>query len=151
MEQYYNGLKSHFTSSVVKLSAKVVEEPEAKVSAAIDAIIKGLLEKIAKNGNKQEIEEILVEAGNLKILTSVATICQNQITPDQQRIGDDLLQHLLGDGAADFTEEVVKKTATTAVSVNRLTDIVAPVVAGYLGETLKKEKLTMTDLVNKLK
>lgn len=150
MSQIYESLKKLISPDMIAIASATVEEKSANVSTASSSIIAGLLAVMLKKGHSQQIKNILETAGNLNILNYVDRICEENPTQDQQRIGDDFLQHLLGDKAADFTDPIAKQSGISQVATNRLVSIIAPVVAGYLGSKLVNDNWSMTQLINEI-
>jgi len=140
MKQIYESIKDLIGSDLIVKAANVLDEKEAKVSQATSSIISSLLGVILKNGDTARMRNILDEGGNLNILSDLDNICQERPSKDQQKIGDDFLQELLGDKAADFSNPIAEQTGISKVATNRLVSILAPIVAGYLGNRLHKEQ-----------
>ncbi|MCD7973396.1 MAG: OmpA family protein [Candidatus Azobacteroides sp.] len=150
MEQIYDSLKALLNQDMIAKAAKVVEENDSNVSTASNSIIAGLLGVMLKNGVTPQLREIFEEAGNQNILADVKNICNEKITKDQQRVGDNFLQHLLGDKAANFTNPIAEKAGITKVATNRLVAILAPVVAGYFGNKMTKENWSLHQILNRI-
>lgn len=150
MEQIFNSLKSLITPELVSLASSKLEESESKISSTVPSIFASLLGVILKKGNSPQLKNILDEAGNLNILSDLGAICGETPTHDQQKIGDDFLQHLLGDKATDFTNAIAADKGVTKVAVNRLVSIVAPIIAGFLGNKLKHENWSMPTLLKNI-
>lgn len=150
MEQIFNSLKTLITPELVSLASSKLEESESKISSTVPSIFASLLGVILKKGNSPQLKNILDEAGNLNILSDLGAICGETPTHDQQKIGDDFLQHLLGDKATDFTNAIAADKSVSKVAVNRLVSIVAPIIAGFLGNKLKHENWSMPTLLKNI-
>lgn len=150
MEQIFNSLKTLITPELVSLASSKLEESESKISSTVPSIFASLLGVILKKGNSPQLKNILDEAGNLNILSDLGAICGETPTHDQQKIGDDFLQHLLGDKATDFTNAIAADKGVSKVAVNRLVSIVAPIIAGFLGNKLKHENWSMPTLLKNI-
>lgn len=148
MEQIFNSLKALITPELLSVASRKLEESESKISATIPSIYAGLLAIILKKGNSPQLKNLLDEAGNLDILADADMACSETPTIEQQRIGDEFLQHLLGDKAADFTNAIASDKGVSKVVTNRLVSIVAPLVAGFLGNKLKNDRWSMPTLLN---
>jgi len=151
MRQIYSALKELISPQMTMNASAVVDEPQSNVLSASNSIIASLLGVMLKNGDTPQIKNILDEAGNLNILAHAANICREEPTKEQRKIGDDFLEHLLGDKAADFSNPIAKKAGISKVAVNRLVSMIAPLVAGYLGNKLVKEKRTFSSLLQEIK
>lgn len=143
MTSYYNALKALINPQMINSAARTVEESETSVSKAVNSIISGLMGVMLKKGNTPQLTNIFEEAGNLNILIGEHNIFEEKPTLDQQRIGDDFLQHLLGDKASMFTAPIADSANISKVAVNRLVSMVAPIFSGLFGNKLVKENMTM--------
>lgn len=150
MEQIFNSLKTFITPELLSVASNKLEESESKISATIPSIYAGLLAVLLKKGNSPQLKNIFDEAGNLDILSDADMACGETPTPDQQRIGDEFLQHLLGDKAADFTNAIAADKNITKVATNRLVSIIAPLFTGLLGKMIKSNKWSMPTLLNNI-
>jgi len=135
---------------MINKASMLLEEKHADVSNAVSTIIPSFLGVLLKKGHSPQLKNILEEAGSLHIESNIKQIFEGKPTKDQQNIGDNFLQHLLGDRAADFTNPIANHTGITKVAANRLISMVAPIVAGFLGNKIIKEKLTMPQLVEEI-
>lgn len=151
MKQIYSALKELISPQMTMNASAIVEESESNVLSASNSIIAGLLGVILKRGNTPQIQNILDEAGNLNILGHASKISRENPTAEQRKIGDDLLEHLLGDKAADFSDSIAQKTGVSKVATNRLVSMIAPLVAGYLGNKLVKEKKSFSAVLQDIK
>ncbi|MDR1757182.1 MAG: DUF937 domain-containing protein [Culturomica sp.] len=150
MMQYFNSLKSLFPGDMISKTAAMLDEQEVKVSTAVSTIVASFLEVIRKKGNNPEMENIWKEAGHKNILSHVAHICQENVAPEHQALGDNFLEHLLGDKAAAFTDPIAAQTAVSKPVANRLVSMMAPIVAGFFGNLLVKEKYSMHTIFTEL-
>ncbi len=150
MKQFYEAIKGYVNRDMITKASAVLGEKESNVSTAVSSIIAGFLGVMLRKGNTPQIKNILDEAGNLDILSDVGNICQEKATKQQQNIGDDFLQHLLGDKAADFTNPIADHAGISKVATNRLVSMMAPVFAGYLGNIVVREKWSMSRLMDEI-
>ncbi|MDR2009694.1 MAG: DUF937 domain-containing protein [Bacteroidales bacterium] len=150
MAQIYDSLKSLINQEMISRAAIVLEENENNVKNAAHSIIAGLLGVMLKKGNTPQIKNIFEEAGKLNLLSDIRNIVEEKPTQDQQRIGDDFLQHLLGDKAADFSDPIAQKADISRVATNRLVSMIAPVFCGYFGNKLVKENWSMDHLMKEI-
>lgn len=150
MKRLFDDLKAFVSNELVSKASKVLDEKESNISAASSGIIASMLGVMLKKGDTQQIENILTEAGKLDILSDTTSIWDEKPTKDQQRIGDDFLQHLLGDKAAAFSTGVSKQSGISEVATNRLVSILAPIITGFLGRKLVKDNWNMAHLMNEI-
>lgn len=150
MLQFYDSLRALIGPDMITKASTVLGERESKVSNAVSSIISSFLGVMLKKGKTPQIKLILEEAGNLNILSDITNICQEKPTQQQQKIGDDLLQHLLGDKAADFTDPIAAQSDISKPATNRLVSMVAPIVAGFMGNKLVKEQWTVNKLFTEI-
>ena len=140
MAQVFDSLKALMNTERITRASRVVEEKESNVSTASSAIIASFLGVILKKGNTPQLRNILDQAGNLDILSDIGNICDEKATGEQLKIGDDFTQHLLGDKAADFTAPIAAKAGISKPATNRLISMIAPIIAGYLGNKMVRDK-----------
>ncbi|MDL2223858.1 OmpA family protein [Bacteroidales bacterium OttesenSCG-928-M06] len=151
MANFNNSLKSLVNQQMIAQVAKTLGEKEASISTAVSTIIPSFLGVLLKKkGHSPQIENILHEAGNLDLISEIENLCEEKPTEDQRRIGDDFLQHLLGDKAADFTNPIADKADISRVATNRLISMIAPIVVGYMGNKLVKENWTKAQLFEEI-
>ncbi|MCD7964024.1 MAG: OmpA family protein [Rikenellaceae bacterium] len=150
MSKIYDSLKATVNREMISKAASLVEENDSKVSSAVRSIIPGLLGIFMKKGNTAQVKNILDEAGSENILSNMNGIFCDNPNKTQQNIGDQFLEKLLGDKAADFTSAISSDSGISKVATNRLVSMLGPVVAGFLGNKLVKEKWSMADLMGEL-
>ena len=151
MANFNNSLKSLVNQQMITKAAKTVDEKESNISKAVSIIIPSMLGIFMKRkGHSPQVENILHEAGNLDIISEIENLCEEKPTEDQRRIGDDFLQQLMGDKAADFTNPIAEEAGISRVATNRLVSMIAPIVVGYMGNKLVKEGWTKTQLFDEI-
>jgi outer membrane protein OmpA-like peptidoglycan-associated protein len=151
MNNYYNSLKSLVSHQMISTAATMLDESEKRISNASSSVIASLLGVMLKKGNTPQIKNILEESGNRNILHEFRELWTDQPTYEQLKVGDDFLQHLLGDKAADFTDPIAKDSGITNVATNKLISMIAPLFCGFLGNKLVKENKTMPMLLSEIK
>ncbi len=150
MTQFYDALKALVNPELIAKAATILDERQTNVSKAASFIIPSILAVMLKKGNIPQIRDIFEEAGNLNILAEVKSLWDNDLTHDQQRIGDNLLQQLLGDKAADFTAPISENAGISKVATNKLVSMIAPIVAGFFGNKMTKEGLSLHAILNQI-
>jgi len=150
MNSINESLKSYINRDMVLTAATALDEKEFNISSAISSIFPSILAVLLKKGDTPQIKNILEEAGKLNILSATEARWDTIPTENQQRIGDDFLQHLLGDKAADFTDPIADKSGASKVATNRLVSMIAPIVAGYLGNKIVKDDWTLSRILNQI-
>jgi Outer membrane protein and related peptidoglycan-associated (lipo)proteins len=131
-------------------AAATLDEKPLNVEKGISAILSSLLAMYLKT-HDPEVNNIIREAGNLDIVKDMDNVCQESLDENQRNISDRFLQAMLGDKAADFTAPIAETAGLTKVATNRLIYMLAPVVAGYLGEKLVKDKWSETRLLEEIR
>lgn len=150
MEQIYDSLKALIKPEMLSNATKVLDEKKENVSSATSSIIAGLLGVMLTKNNTPQIRNIFEEAGNLNILSNIGETFDDKPTDNQQKIGDDFLQHLLGDKAAEFTAPISGQHNISKVAVNKLISMIAPVVAGYFGKKMVSDNWSMHKIFDSL-
>ncbi len=151
MNNYYNSLKSLVSHQMILTAATMLDESEKRISNASSSIIASLLGVMLKKGNTPQLKNILEEVGNRNILHEFRELWTDQPTYEQLEVGDNFLQHLLGDKAADFTDPIAKESGITNVATNKLISMIAPLFCGFLGNKLVKENKTMPMLLSEIR
>lgn len=147
MEQIYKSVRSLITPELTAIIAKGLKAKEADVSQAISSIFAGFLVLTQINGDTPQIRNMFDEAGSLGILSKIESVCSKPLTPDVLSIGDNFLQHVLGDRASSFTTWISLETGLPNVTVNALIAILAPVFVGYVGDKLISNRWSMRKLL----
>lgn len=151
MANFNDSLQSLVNQQMITKAAKTVDEKASDISTAVSTIIPSLLGVLLKRkGHSPQVENMMTEAGNLNILSSIENLCEEKPTEDQRKIGDDFLQFLLGDKAADFTNPIADKAGISRVATNRLISMIAPIVVGYLGNKIVRENWSKAQIFNQL-
>ncbi len=150
MKQIYDSLKGLFNNEIVQKTAKTVDEAPEKVTDATNSVIAGLLAMMLKKGATPQMREIFEEAGNLDILSDIDNICREKLTKNQLRIGDNFLQHLLGDNAAKFTDVIADSAGISNVATNRIIAMVAPIIAGFFGNRMVKDNWSLHTVLTEI-
>lgn len=148
---YYNSLKSLVSHEMISKAATELAESEKRISSASSSIIASLLGMMLKKGNTLQINNILEEAGRRNILLEFRDIWDEHPTHEQLKVGDDFLQHLLGDKAAEFTDPIAKDNGISNVVTNKLISMIAPLFCGFLGNKLVKEKKTLPIILDEIR
>lgn len=149
MSQFYESLKRFVTPAMISKAAGVVDEKEANISTAVSSIFASLLGIMGKKGNSH-LKNILDEGGNLNILKSVELLCEENPSENQRKLGDDFLQNILGDKAADFSNSIAKYAGISKVAVNRLVSMLAPIVVGYFGKKVAVDGWSMQKIQHEI-
>ena len=147
MEQIYKTLRGLITPDMTTEIAKQLHAKETEMSQAISSIFAGFLVLTQMNGDTPQIRNIFEEAGSLHVLSKIESVCSEPLTPEMWSIGDNFLQHVLGDRAANFTTWISLETGLSNVAVNTLVAILAPVFVGYVGEKLATNQWSMRKLL----
>lgn len=151
MLHFIDSLKSLISPEMITKASSLLGEKESNVSAAGSSIFAGFMATLLKYGNTSQLKNILDEAGNLDILSGLKNIFEEKQSQDQQKVGDDFLQHLVGDKAADFSDAIAKHAGISKVATNRLVSMLAPVFAGFFGNKIAKDNMSMADLRDEIK
>lgn len=136
MEQIYKSLRGLVTKDMIAIIAKRLDASEADIARAVPSIFAGFLSLTRYNGDTIQIRKIFDEAGSLNLLSKIESVCSEPLTPEAFSIGDNFLQHVLGDRASIFTGWISLETGLPNVTINTLVAILAPVFVGYVGNKL---------------
>ena len=147
MEQIYKSLRGLVSPDITTKIAERLHVKDKEVSQAVSSIFAGFLVLTQINGDTPQIRNIFDEAGSLQVLSKIESVCSEPLTPELWSVGDNFLQHVLGDRAANFTTWISLETGLTNVAVNTLVGILAPVFVGYVGEKLATNQWSMRKLL----
>lgn len=136
MEQIYKLLREQVSPELTKLIAKDLNSDEKDIEHAVSTVFAGFLVVTLINGYTRKISNIFEEAGTLNITSRVAAVCTEPLTPDMLSVGDNFLQHVLGDRAANFTSWIAMHTHLPKVVVNALVAMLAPVYVSFIGDKI---------------
>lgn len=150
MAQFYDSLKALISPAMISRASSLLNENENNISKATTSIIASFLGVLLKKGNTPQIRESLEESGNLNILAQLKDLWGNDLTQDQQRLGDNFTQQLLGDKAADFSDAIASSSGITKVATNKLVSMVAPIITGFLGNKMTKEDFSLHGIINEI-
>lgn len=136
MEQIYKLIRRQISPELTTLMAKQLGSDAKQVEHAVSSIFTGFLVLTRMNGNTLQIRNIFEEAGSLNFAARYSAICTEPLTPEARSVGDNFLQHVLGDRAANFTSWISMQVGMSEVIVNTLIAILAPVYVGYIGDKI---------------
>ena len=150
MTQFYDALKALISPAMITRASTLLNEKESDLNKATSSIVSSFLGILLKKGNTPQIREILEEGGNLNILAEIKDLWMNDLTKDQQRLGDNFTQQLLGDKAADFTDPIASHAGISQVATNKLVSMIAPIVTGYLGNKMVQEDFSLHGIIREI-
>lgn len=150
MTQFYDALKALISPAMITRASTMLNEKDSNVAKASSSIVASFLGVMLKKGNTPQIREILEESGRLNILAEVKDLWMNDLTHDQQRLGDNFTQTLLGDKAADFSDPIASNSGISQVATNKLVSMIAPIVSGYLGNKMVQENYSLHGLLREI-
>lgn len=151
MSHFIDSLKSYVSQDMISKASTTLGEQASNVSSTVDSIFASLMGVLLKYKETAQKKNILEEAGNLNILSDIGNIFEDNPSENQRKIGDDFLQTLLGDKAADFTSAISEKTGVSKQATNKLTSMVAPIFAGFFGKQIQENNWSMADLREEIK
>lgn len=150
MSQFYDSLVGLVSEDKLKKIAKTLDEKPENVEKAVSAIVPSLLAIYLKTHNP-DLNNVIRVAGNLNIVDSIGDVCKDELSENQAEISDNFLQKMIGDRAVNLTEPIAKYANISNVAANNLIYRMAVVVAGYLGERLKKDKWSESHLLEQIR
>lgn len=150
MASFYESLKDLFSQEMTTKIAQVLEEKESSISKATSHIIAGLLGITAKRGHVSHIKNIFEEAGNINLISDIGMFDEH-LTHPEQKIGDDFLEHLLGDKAESFTAAISKESGVPQVAANRLISVIAPSIPAFFGKKMVKDGQHFQSIIDEIK
>lgn len=150
MALFYESLKDLLSPEMTTKIAQTLEEKESNISKAGSHIIAGLLGLVAKKGHLSHLKQIFEEAGNINLLSDIGTFDEHLTHPEQE-VGDNFLQHLLGDKAEIFTAAISKETGVSNVTANKLISVIAPSFPAFFGKKMVKDGMNFQSIIDEIK
>lgn len=139
MSNFIDSLKGYLHQNMISKAAELLDENDTNISKTAEAIFASLMGVFVRDNDIPHEKNILDEAANLDISAHAKNIFSDNPSQNQQNIGDDFLQHLLGDRAAAFSDTIANKVGVSKVVVNRMVSMLAPIFAGFMGRKLKND------------
>lgn len=150
MASFYESLKDLFSSEMTTKIAEVLKEKDTTISKTSSHIIAGLLGLVAKKGHTSHLKQIFEEAGNKNLLSDIGMFDEHLTHPEQE-IGDNFLEHILGDKAETFTTAISKETGVSHIVVNKLTSVIAPILPAFFGKKMVKDGMNIQSIIGEIK
>lgn len=150
MSQFFDSLKDLISPDMISKAALLLGEKDTKVSGAISSIIPGLLASFLKSGDNPQTLSTLEEAGKSNILSELSRLFTGNESAEQQSIGDKFLHSLMGNKTPDFISAVASHSDISYLNAGKLTSMIAPLVASFLGNKLSSGNFSLSGLIGEL-
>ncbi|MCD7938377.1 MAG: OmpA family protein [Tannerellaceae bacterium] len=150
MLRIFDSLKSLVSPELTSKASALLGEDNTKVSTAISTVIASMLAAILQKGDNNTVKTVLEDAGKSNILTDIKGVFANNISMKQKSIGNDFLGAILGTKKNEFENVIANTSGITNQSANKLVTMIAPVVAGFLGNKLATNGYSMSGLISQL-
>ncbi len=150
MLRIFDSLKSLISPELVTKASAILGEDSTKVSTAIPTVLASLLGALLHKGDTAPVKSVLEDAGKSNILTDLNGIFSDNISMKQKSVGNDFLSAILGTKRNEFDGVVAATSGLTTRNAGKLTSMIAPIVAGFLGNKLATNGYSMSGLLNQL-
>lgn len=152
MTTILDSIKGLITPNLISKAASFLGEDESGVTKAVTSLVPSLLGSVLAKGNSPALESALHQAGkeNSSILENMVGTFSGETHTTHSSLGTNFLSSLLGDKLEGFTSTISSVSGISSNSSNKLTSMVAPVVAGFLGNKLSSGSLDLSGLLSLL-
>ncbi|WP_295937696.1 OmpA family protein [uncultured Alistipes sp.] len=150
MTGIYDSIKSLITSTRIGKASEVLSETEPKLSAAAAVILPSLLGALIKEHKNPTVEEIVEDAGKVKLHNDYDGLFEGHGIVDGKNYGERMENALVGVQNEIFPNEVAKKAGIKKESADRLSNWISATIAAYFGEKVVGQKMSLATLMGDL-
>lgn len=150
MLQIFDSLKTLVSPEVLSKASVVLGDDTSKVSTASNSIIAGFLAALLHKGDTTQLKDILTEAGKSNLLSDITGIFSDNGSVKQKALGDRLTTALFGSKTDNFLSVIASHTGISHSSVSKLTAMISPVIAGFLGNKLVSNGFNLSGLLSQI-
>ncbi len=150
MLQIFDSLKTLVSPEVLSKASVVLGDDTSKVSTASNSIIAGFLAALLHKGDTTQLKDILTEAGKSNLLSDITGIFSDNGSVKQKALGDRLTTALFGSKTDNFLSVLSSHAGISHSSVSKLTSMISPVIAGFLGNKLVSNGFNLSGLLNQI-
>lgn len=138
MASIFDSLQGVLSSDFADKAASTLGEDRGKVASALSSMVPGLLNTLLAHKAPEQVEASIKAAGNEHDATesNLDQLTSGTATEGTKALGSNFIGSLLGDQADGFVEKIASSVGLSKESVSKLLGMVAPVVAGFLGNQL---------------
>jgi len=152
MAYIYNSLQELISPDLISKGSSYLHEDSSKTASAINSTIAGLFFSILPKEDSSEVEFAIRKAGRAypNILSKLDDVFTGNADEKTYYAGSRLLDGLFENRINTFTSLISSESGLSIISTDKLISMVAPVVAGYLGNKILTEKISFTQLLKAL-
>jgi len=153
MHLIYQNLTGVFSPKLILLSCSYLkEEDNFKVEKAVSNIVSGLAYSILTKGGSSEVEFILRKSGRAfpDMESKFENIFYGNADEKIYYLGSQFLDSLYVTRVNTFISLVSKSSGLSIRSTDKLISMIAPVVSGFLGNKIIKEKISFEELISRI-
>lgn len=150
MLQILDSLKSLISPELLAKASAVLGEDNSKVTSAVTSMVPSMLGSLMNTGNTSEVRSVLEDAGKSNLLSDLTNLFSGNASEKQRSIGSRFMDAIMGGHVSDFNSLIASHSGITTGSANKLTNMIAPVIAGFLGNKLNMGEYNVSGLMNQL-
>ncbi len=150
MAKIYESLKGAIDHKMIKSAAATLGEDESKISSAVHKILPSQLGILLKKGDKTHIEEVFKLAAKHKLFEKREELFKGHGIENEMNIGERDENSLLGSHDPQYPTAIAAESGVSHESADRLSNWVAGMIAGYIGERMVREKLSLKTIIGEL-
>jgi len=150
MLQILDSLKSLISPELLAKASAVLGEDNSKVTSGVTSMVPAMLGSLMNTGNTSQVRSVLEDAGKSNLLADLTNLFSGNATEKQRSIGSRFMDAIMGNHVSDFNSLIASHSGITTGSANKLTNMIAPVIAGFLGNKLNMGEYNVSGLMNQL-
>lgn len=150
MAKIYESIKGLISQDMITSAAETLNEPKEKVSLAAGILIPTLLGKLLQRGNSEKTRTVAELAGKMNILNEKEKIFQGHGVIDNVNVGERMENVLLGTNGIKTFSAVASASEMDKSNLNRLSNWVSALIAGYLGDRIVNKNDTLPAILSEL-
>lgn len=150
MAKIYESLKSAIDHKMIASAAATLGESESKITSAVHKILPSQLGVLLKKGATAHIDEVFKLAGKHKLFEKRGELFKGHGIMNDMNIGERDENALLGAHDPEYPAAIAMESGVSHESADRISNWIAGMIAGYMGERMIKEKVSLKTLLGEL-
>ena len=148
---HYESLKASISPQMLKTAADTLHEDEKKVSSAVSMLLPSQLVRFIDRGETARVNETIREAGNAGLFDRRAELVAGHGIDEGKNLGERFENELVGAQNKAYPNAVAAESGISVAAADRLSGWVAALIAGYLGDKIIRNNLSMSTVMNGLR
>ncbi|MCD7916162.1 MAG: OmpA family protein [Tannerellaceae bacterium] len=110
-----------------------------------------MLGGVLQKGDTPQLKNALEEAGKSNVLSDLPRLFSDNMCVQHKSVSNDFLNAIFGNRTDDFASSLASGTGLTTKGASRLTSLIAPIVAAFLGNKLATNGYSLSGLLSQLR